>query len=84
MELHHPIMSKLWDIGGRTKRKKRKRYIIYARDAPSRHCGGVALFYRLTPHFVVEAVERCGPNVIVFQVATGERRWHVVGAYIAP
>ena len=23
MELHHPIMSKLWDIGGRTKRKKK-------------------------------------------------------------
>ena len=21
MELHHPIMSKLWDLGGRTKRK---------------------------------------------------------------
>ena len=24
MELHHPIMSKLWDLGGRTKRKKDK------------------------------------------------------------
>ena len=24
MELHHPIMSKLWDLGGRTKRKERK------------------------------------------------------------
>ena len=23
MELHHPIMSKLWDIGGRNKRKER-------------------------------------------------------------
>ena len=22
MELHHPIMSKLWDLGGQTKRKK--------------------------------------------------------------
>ena len=22
MELHHPIMSKLWDLGGRTKRRK--------------------------------------------------------------
>ena len=26
MELHHPIMSKLWDIGGRIKRKERKEY----------------------------------------------------------
>ena len=25
MELHHPIMSKLWGFGGRTKRKKRRK-----------------------------------------------------------
>ena len=49
-------------------------YKVIATDAPSRHRGGVALFYRSTPHFVVEAVGRCGPNVMVFQVATGERR----------
>ena len=36
------------------------------------------------PHFVVEAVERCGPNVMVWQVVTGEKRWYIVGAYIAP
>ena len=24
MELHHPIMSKLWDLGGQTKRKRYK------------------------------------------------------------
>ena len=29
-------------------------------------------------------MERCGPNVMVFQVATGERQWHIVGAYVAP
>ena len=46
-------------------------YKVIATDAPSQHRGSVALFYRLTPHFVVEAVERCGPNVMVFQVATG-------------
>ena len=50
-------------------------YKVIATDVPSRHRGGVALFYLLTPHFVVEAVERCGPSVMVFQVATGERRW---------
>ena len=59
-------------------------YKVIATDAPSQHRGGVALFCRLTPHFVVEAVERCGPNVMVFQVTTGERRWHIVGAYVAP
>ena len=26
MELHHPIMSKIWDIGGRTKRKKNAKF----------------------------------------------------------
>ena len=32
----------------------------------------------------MEAVERCGPNVMVCHVATGVKRWHIVGAYIAP
>ena len=59
-------------------------YNVIAADAPSRHRGGVALFYGPTPHFVVEAGERGGPNVMVFQVATRDRRWHIVGAYVAP
>ena len=25
MELHHPIMSKLWNLGGQTKRKKERK-----------------------------------------------------------
>ena len=37
-----------------------------------------------SPHFVVEAVEKFGPNVLGFQVATGERQWYIVGANIAP
>ena len=32
----------------------------------------------------MEAVEKFGPNVLGFQVATGEQRWYIVGAYIAP
>ena len=32
-------------------------YIVIATDAPSRHRGGIAIFYRSVPHFVVEAVE---------------------------
>ena len=59
-------------------------YSVIATDAPSQHRGGVALFYRSKPHFVVEAVERFGPNVLGFQVATGERRWYIVGAYVSP
>ena len=48
-------------------------YKVIATDAPSQHRGGVALFYRLTPRFAVEAVEKCGPNVMVWQVVTGEK-----------
>ena len=32
-------------------------YSVIATYAPSRHRGGVALFYRSKPHFVVEAVD---------------------------
>ena len=46
-------------------------YSVIATDAPSRHRGGIALFYRSEPHFVVEAVEKFGPNVLGFQLATG-------------
>ena len=49
-------------------------YKVIATDVPSRHRGGVALFYRLTPRFVLEAVEKCGPNVMVYQVVTGAKR----------
>ena len=54
-------------------------YSVIATDVPSRHRGGVALFYRLEPHFVVEAVEKFVPNVLGFQLATGARRWYIVG-----
>ena len=54
-------------------------YSVVATDAPSRHCGGVAIFYRSESHFAVEAVEKFGPNVIGFQLATGEWRWYIVG-----
>ena len=59
-------------------------YNVIATDALSLHRGGVTLFYRSTPNFVVEVVERCGPNVMGFQVATGERRWYIIRAYVAP
>ena len=59
-------------------------YSVIATDAPSQHRGGVAIFYRSKPHFVVEAVEKFRPNVIGFQLATGARRWYIVGVYLAP
>ena len=46
-------------------------YSVVVTDAPSRHRGGVAIFYRPAPHFAVEAVRKYGPTVIGFQLATG-------------
>ena len=58
------------------------RYI--ATDAPSRHRSGVALFYRPSPILAVEAIREYGPNVMSFEVATGARRWYIIGCYLAP
>ena len=41
-------------------------YSVVATDAPSRQCGGVAVFHRPAPHFAVEAVQKFGPNVVGF------------------
>ena len=59
-------------------------YSVVATDAPSQNRGGVAIFYRSEPHFVVEAVQKFGPNVIGFQLVTGVRRCYIVGFYPAP
>ena len=32
---------------------------------------------------MVEAVQQFGPNSVGFQLATGERRWYIVGCYLA-
>ena len=32
----------------------------------------------------MEAVRDYGPNVLSFEVATGGRRWYIIGCYLAP
>ena len=59
------------------------RYRVITTDAPSQHRGGVALFYRPSPLFAVEAVRQFGPNVMSFQLATGVRQWYIIGCYLA-
>ena len=59
-------------------------YSVVATDAPSRHRDGVAVFHWLVPNFALEAIQQFGPNIIGFQLATGERRWYIVGCYVAP
>lgn len=59
-------------------------YRVIATNAPSEHQGGVALFYRDSDQHQVEALQTFGPNVVSFQLASGKRRWCVVGCYIPP
>ena len=59
-------------------------YSFLATDTPSQHRGGVAIFYRPSPLFAVEAVRPFGLNVISFQLATGERLWYIIGCYLDP
>ena len=59
-------------------------YSVVATDAPIRHRGVVAVFYRPSPHFEVEAVRQFFPNVVSFQLETGARRWYIIGCYLAP
>ena len=49
-------------------------YRVVATDAPSRRRGGVALFYRPSPLFKVEAVREYRKNVLSFEVVMGARR----------
>ena len=60
------------------------RYSVVNMDAPSQHRGRVAVFYRPSPHFAVEAVRQFGPNIVGFHMATGARRCYIIGCYLAP
>ena len=44
----------------------------------------MVLFYKPSPLFEVEAVREYGPNVLSFEVATGARRWYIIGCYLSP
>ena len=59
-------------------------YRVVATDAPSRHRGGIAVFYREGAGFAVEEVRQYGTNVSSGEVVSGRRRVYIVGCYIAP
>ena len=42
------------------------------------------MFHQSEPHFTVGVVQKFGPNVVGFQLATGARQWYIVGCYLAP
>ena len=59
-------------------------YIVVATDVPRRHRGVVAVFYQPAPYFSMEAAQQFGPNVVGFQLATGEQQWYILGCHLAP
>jgi exonuclease III len=64
--------------------RRSARYQVLATDAPSAHQGGIAVFWRDSPQWQVEAYRAYGPNVVSFQLTSGKYPWYVVGAYIPP
>jgi hypothetical protein len=59
-------------------------YNVTASKAISASQGGIALFWRENELYEVEEVARRGPNVLTFELVTGQMRYFVVGAYIPP
>ena len=54
-------------------------FSVVASYVPSRYCGGVAIFYKVSPCLVVKAHQQNDPNVFSFQMAMGGYLWYVVG-----
>ena len=61
-------------------------YTIMCSKAVSGHQGGVALAWKEDdPKFEVESVLfNNGPNIVTFQVTTGDDRFYVIGIYVPP
>ena len=64
--------------------RKSSGYEVVATNAVSKSQGGVALCWRSSESYEVEETRECGPNVITFELVTGEDRFYVVGCYIPP
>ena len=54
-------------------------YKVMATEAPSAHSGNNALFFRAEGHLSVEAFQDHGVNTVSFHLASGDRRWYIVG-----
>ena len=54
--------------------RKSEIFCIILLDTPIRHCESMALCYKESTRFVVEAHEQHGPNAISFQLVTGGQR----------
>ncbi len=61
-------------------------YQVILSKAASPYQGGIALIWRELEDqgFLVEAANIVSPNVLTFQLITGEERFFIIGAYIPP
>ena len=60
-------------------------YKVLSTKAPSKHKGGIALLWQPDHEgFEVEAARVVTPNLITFQLVTGDERYYVMGIYIPP
>ena len=60
-------------------------YKVLSTKAPSKHKGGIALLWHPDHEgFEVEAARVVTPNLITFQLVTGDKRYYVMGIYIPP
>ena len=59
-------------------------YHVLAYNAPSKHQGGVLVFYRNLSQFQVEEHQQFGPTFISFHLNSGKKRCYMVRCYISP
>jgi hypothetical protein len=60
-------------------------YKVLSTKAPSKHKGGIALLWQPDHEgFEVEAARVVTPNLITFQLVTGDERYYIMGIYIPP
>ena len=59
--------------------RRSARYSVVAMEAPIQHRGRVAVFYRASPSFSVEALHQFVPKSVRLQMDTGQRIWYIVG-----
>ena len=57
-------------------------FCVVEMDTPSRHHGGITIFYRDLHNFAAQVLQLHGRNVIRFQTATGDCNWNIVGCYL--
>ena len=59
-------------------------YSVWAKEAESRHWGGVAVVWREEAGWQVKGIINFGPNLASFLLTLGSRRFYLVGAYDPP